>query len=148
MDYKAIANGLAARYAPAAVTPPTGRKNITASAGQPPNGIPATPYVIVWPTDGDLVVGGNRVLGEHTFLVNFYLAKSEADLIKMYATLEEWLGVLLGQTFGATKLAVTGVLKAIPMRWQIGILPYGGTTYEGITITVHVWTEETVTLVP
>ena len=148
MDLAAIAAGLAARYAPAAVTPPTGRTNVTLSTATPPNNLATTPAVVVWPQSGDVTVLSGRMAGEHEFAVSFYYAKREGDIPREAAALQAWLGVLLGQTFGALKLGVTGVLKAIPLRWEIGQLTYGGDSYDGITITVHVWTEETVTLVP
>lgn len=149
MDFTAITNGLAARYAPAAVSPPSGRANITQSVGQPPNNIPNTPYVIVWPSSGSLTYGPSRRYGEHEFLVTFYYGRSEGDLTREAAALQDWLGVLLDQTHGAMMLGLSPtVLKALPIRWEIGTLEYGGVTYDGITITVHVWTADNVTLVP
>lgn len=150
MDYKALSDALAARYAPGVVTPPTGYANIVASTAQPPNAIPRSPYVIVWPNKGALIVAPDMVYGRpQEFLVNFYYAKHEADLPREEAALQSWLGVLLGQTFPAMTLNWTGagtVLKAIPVSWEIGALDYAGIIYDGITITVHIFTEEIVTM--
>lgn len=150
MDFKALADALAVRYAPANVTPPTGYNNITTSTATPPNALPRSPYVVIWPTEGTVTLGQNQALGEHTFIVNFYYAKHEGDMPRETAALASWLGVLLGQTYPALKLGYTDgtVRKAIPVSWSIGALVYAGVTYDGITITITIWTEETVTLTP
>jgi len=150
VNYKALADALALRYAPANVTPPSGYANIVASTATPPNALPRSPYVVVWPSEGTLTVGNGVVDGLQTFLVNFYYAKHEGDIPRESAALESWLGVLLGQTFGALKLGYTDdtVMKALPISWTIGALVYAGITYDGITITVNVWTKEYVSLVP
>ena len=150
MDYKVLADRLALRYAPANVTPPTGYTNITASTATPPNALPRSPYVVVWPTEGEVTITPGVAEGLHTCVVNFYYAKHEGDIPRESAALASWLGVLLGQTYGATKLGYTDgtVLKAIPISWSIGALVYAGVTYDGITITINIWTKENVTLVP
>jgi hypothetical protein len=33
-------------------------------------------------------------------------------------------------------------------KWEIGVIVYAGVQYEAITLTVQVWTEDTVTLTP
>ena len=150
MDFKALAAALALRYDPTNVTPPTGYSNITASTATPPNALPRSPYVVIWPTEGDVTVTPGTVDGLHTFLVNFYYAKHEADIPREFAALESWLGVLLGQTYGALKLGYTDdtVMKAIPIHWSIGALEYAGMTYDGITITINIWTKEYVAMTP
>jgi len=150
VNYKALADALALRYAPANVTPPSGYANIVASTATPPNALPRSPYVVVWPSEGTLTVGNGVVDGLPTFLVNFYYAKHEGDIPRESAALESWLGVLLGQTFGALKLGYTDdtVMKALPISWTIGALVYAGITYDGITITLNIWTKEYVSLVP
>ena len=148
MNLLTIADALAARYAPGLVTPPAGRKNITAATARPPNNLPNTPFVIAWATEGEITLQPSRALGEHTFLVTFYYSKSEADIPREYAALLDWVGVLLERLYGAMKLGVTGVMKALVTRWEIGVAVYGGVQYEAITLTVRVWTEDTVTLVP
>jgi hypothetical protein len=143
-----IADALAARFAPGLVTPPTGRKNITAATARPPNAIPNTPYVVAWADSGEVTFPPGQMLGEHEFKVTFYYSKSEADIPREYAALLDWVGVLLARLAGQTQLGVVGVKKAIPMRWEIGTAIYAGVTYEAIIITVHVWTEDAVTLTP
>lgn len=156
MNYLALGTALAYRYDPANVTPPTkpsggSYDNIVASTVTPPNTLARFPYVVVWPNEGTLIVGSGQVLGRpQEFLVNFYYAKTEGDLPREETALLSWLGVLLAQTFPALQLGYTDgtVLKAIPVKWTIGALVYAGMTYDGITITIHIWTNENVTLTP
>ena len=148
MNLLTIADALAARYAPGLVTPPAGRKNITAATARPPNAIPNTPFVVAWADSGEVTFPPGVMLGEHEFKVTFYYSKSEADIPREYAALLDWVGILLAQLAGQTKLGVVGVKKAIPMHWEIGMARYADIMYEAITITVHVWTEDNVTMVP
>ena len=148
MNLLTIADALAARYAPGLVTPPAGRKNITAATARPPNAIPNTPFVVAWADSGEVTFPPGLMLGEHEFKVTFYYSKSEADIPREYASLLDWVGILLAQLAGQTKLGVVGVKKAIPMHWEIGMARYADIMYEAITITVHVWTEDSVTMVP
>jgi hypothetical protein len=148
MNLLTIADALALRFAAAYVTPPSGLKNITTSTARPPNNIPNTPFVIAWPIRGDITIPPGQRKGEHEFHVIFYYSRAEADIPREYVALMSWLGVLLGQLDAQMQLGVAGVLKAEVMTWEIGIHSYAGVTYEGITLTVHVWTSETVTLVP
>lgn len=148
MNLLTIADALALRFAAAYVTPPSGLKTITTSTARPPNNIPNTPFVIAWPIRGDITIPPGQRKGEHEFHVIFYYSKAEADIPREYVALMSWLGVLLGQLDGQMQLGVAGVLKAEVMHWEIGIHSYAGVTYEGITLTIHVWTSETVTLVP
>jgi hypothetical protein len=146
MDLSAISDALALRYA--SLTPPTGMKAITASTARPPNNIPNTPYVIAWPQSGDVTLTAGEVKGEHEFAVVFYYSKAEADIPREYVALQKWLGILLNATYGQLQLGLAYVDKSIPMKWEIGTAVYAGDTYEVITLTVHVWTAEAVTLVP
>lgn len=152
MNLLTVADGLAARFAPGLVTPPSGLKNITASSSRPPNAIPNTPFVVAWPVRGDITIPPGVREGEHEFAVIFYYSKAEADTPRQYVALMSWLGVLLGQLDGAMQLGVVPstwyVKKAEIMSWEIGVHVYAGDTYEGITLTVHVWTVDSVTLVP
>lgn len=151
MDFKAIADGLAARYAPGVVTPPSGYPNIVTATATPPNALPQSPYVVVYPDSGDVVYGsGERRDEPARFLVNFYYAKHEGDVPRESAALLNWLGVLLAQLHGQMKLglAASGVMKALVTTWSVGALLYAGVQYDGITLNVQVWTQEAVTLTP
>jgi hypothetical protein len=150
MNLLTIADALAARYAPGLVTPPTGRKNITAATARPPNAIPNAPFVVAWAESGDVTFPPGQMKGEHEFKVAFYYAKSEGDVAREYAALLDWVGILLVRLAGQTTLGVTGVMKAIPIRWEIGTATYAASSvnFDAILITVHVWTEDAVTLTP
>jgi len=103
---------------------------------------------LAWADSGEVTFPPGVMLGEHEFKVTFYYSKSEADIPREYASLLDWVGILLAQLAGQTKLGVVGVKKAIPMHWEIGMARYADIMYEAITITVHVWTEDSVTMVP
>jgi hypothetical protein len=148
MDYKALADALAARFAPGVVTPPSGYPNIRASTAQAPNAIPATPYVIVWQESGDLTFEPGRLLGEHEMPVVLYLDKASGDVPRQLAALESWLGVLIGQFQTTNKLGITGVMKAIPMSYTFGVTKYENDLYEVIHLIVHIWTEEVFQITP
>lgn len=149
MDYLAIADAIAARYAPAVVTPPAGLPNIAIATARPPNALVQSPAVIVWPERGEIVwEGGYRYDRTADFGVHFYLARHEGDIPRQGAELMAWLGVLTDQLRGAAKLGLPGVSKALVTGWQVGQLVYAGTTYDGITLTVSVWTEEKAELTP
>ncbi len=150
MNHKTLADALAARFAPAAVTPPTGYKNITSSTAQPPNNIPNTPFVIAWPDHGEFTWIPGNLKGTHEYLVTFYYSKSEGDIVREYKALEEWLGILIAQIATASMLGLggSGVLKAEPMRWEIGKSVFAGDTYEVITLTVDISTSETLVMAP
>jgi hypothetical protein len=149
LDLKAIADALAARYAPGLVTPPTGYPNIVAATATPPNALTQFPSVVAWPNTGEITYNPGVRKGEHEFLVNFYYAKHEGDIPRESAALLNWLGVLLDRLHGQTMLGLAPiVLKAIVTNWTIGALVYAGMTCDGITLTVRVWTQDNVSLVP
>lgn len=146
LDMLAVADGLATRYS--ALTPPTGLTAIRQSTARPPNNVPADPFVIVFLDTGDPVYRSGDRKTEHHFIVRFYLAKKSGDIGKDQVTLLRWLGVLLDATHSSLSLGVSGVSKAIPLRYAMVVLPYGGDEYAGIELTVTVWTTDTVTLTP
>lgn len=146
LDMKAIADGLATRYA--SLTPPTGYTAIKKSTAELPNNVNQWPTVLVYPPDGSLVYGAQERTGEHDFAVLFLYAQAQGDLVRESAALLEWLGVLLDATHAAAQLGEgPTVRKAIPTSYAIGDVPYGGQTYDGITLSVRVFTHDTVTLV-
>ena len=148
LDFLAIADGLAARYAPAAVTPPTGYTNITLSTARLPNGLATLPAVLVFPEGGDATYNAQRE-GQHQFRVRFLLDQSSGDLRKNMVSLLKWLGVLWDQTHAAVKLGLSStVMKALPASYELGVFDYGGEKYDGIDVLVTVWTSDTVTLTP
>lgn len=151
MDYLAIADALAARFSSSVVTPPTGLRTIALATARPPNALAQSPSVVVWPDKGEVVFeGGYRYDRSADFTVSFYYARHEGDIPRESAALLSWLGVLTDQLRGQAKLglAASGVTKALVTGWQIGMLTYAGITYDGITLTVSVWTEQQAALTP
>jgi hypothetical protein len=146
-DFLAMADGLAARYDDGVVTPPTGYTNITLSTARLPNGLATLPAVLVFLENGEGTYIPDRRLGEHHFRVRFLYDKSSGDLRKEMVSLLKWLTVLWDQTHAATKLGVSGVMKALPTGYELGQFDYAGEHYDGFDILVTVWTEENVTLV-
>lgn len=148
LDMKAIADALAARYAPGVVTPPTGLPNIVAATATPPNAIPQSPYVVVWPDTGRFTHPPARRKAEHDFLVHFHYARHEGDIPRESAALLRWLGVLFDQTNGQLQLGLAPIVtQALVQTWDIGSLVYAGVEYDGIVLGVRVWTSDTVNLV-
>jgi len=148
LDALAIADGLAARYAPAAVTPPTGYTNITLSTARLPNGLAACPVVLVFWEGGTFVYQSGQRSGEHQFRVRFLYDRSSGDLRKDMVAIYNWLSVLWDQTHAALKLAVAGVDKAIPTTYELGDFDYAGEHFYGIDLLVTIWTTDAVTLTP
>lgn len=147
LDFLAIADALALRFAAANVTPPTGQPPIRKSTARPENNAPPDPFVFVLLEDGTLTVGPVRE-GEHHFLVRFHHSPKAGDTSEAHAVLLTWLGVLLDQLNPAMLLGLAGtVTKAQTTGYALRVFTYGGTEYWGIEIPVTVWTKHSVTLV-
>jgi hypothetical protein len=155
LDLNAIAVALALAYDPTNLDPPTDLRPIAKSTATPGNAISNTPMVIVTPSRGEVTVGGTGTSGVHDLITEFYYDKREADSMRYATVLGKWVGPLLLATYGASALGLTDqgtlgyrVLKALPVEWEIGVLVYAGIEYEGIRITVRVWTDQTDRPVP
>ena len=138
MDALAIADGLAARYAPAAVTPPAGYPNIRQSTARIPSNIAMSPFVTVVLPEGDMILAPSVVDYGLDFEVVFHYAKHTADLARDMTALLSWLGILLKQTYPAMTLGVSGVKKAYPTSFELIVATYGGSEWYGWKITVRV----------
>lgn len=143
LDAYAIANALAAKYANGTLPggPPSGLTRVRTATAQPPNGIRATPAVLVFPDQGtvDHNANGTRRM-VHQYLVRFYMALA-VDLGRDYVALERWLSLLLyahlaDVTLGGlvTRCAVTG--------YKVGTMRYGAKDYQGIELQVEAVTTE------
>jgi hypothetical protein len=152
LDMLAIADGLAARYSAANVTPPTGYTNIRNSTARLTNNLSAFPCVEVFPPgpgESELVYSGGQRRGEHSFTVRFYYGQSSGDLARDFVGLYSWMSVLIDQLHGQMKLGLAPtVTKAIVFTAGIGTGVFGGVEYALIELDVHVFTEDTVTFVP
>ncbi|HEV8282354.1 MAG TPA: hypothetical protein VGQ02_10865 [Candidatus Limnocylindrales bacterium] len=142
MDVDAIAVALAARYAPAQVTPPAGYQNVRTATGDLPHTLSQMPVVLVWADSGALDTGGGTRSGLHRYLVQFYYGLAR-NLARENKACRLWLTVLLDQlkTGGAVKLG--GLAENVEVAdWRIGILSYAGKRYSGIELGVNVTTSE------
>lgn len=148
LELLTIADALAARYAPAVITPPAGLTNIKKSTARPENNAPPDPFVFVFLDDGELVYLTRRA-GEHRFLVRFYHSPKAGDTAEAHFVLLSWLGVLLDATHAQSKLGLAPIVdKALPTGYRTVVLTYGGTEYNGLELSVTVWTTDSVDLVP
>ena len=149
MDFEAICDAIAARYAPGTLATPSGAQAMRASYGQAPHSMPATPAVVVRPRDGEVILGSGQVMGQHNIDVEFFLSKAPGDIERVETQRQKWLPYLLTATYGQLKLGLAGTVdKAIPMGWEFTELPYGGDSYYGIIVHLRVWTTETQALTP
>src|SRR6266540_331541 len=150
----AIADGLAARFAPGVLTPPTNPAtalpytNIRESTARLPNNLTAFPCVEVYPPapgGSTMIFGGGIRTSEHEFTVRFYYGQSSGDLERDMVALYLWWSVLIDQLAGASKLGIgPPVMKAIPLSSGIGIHEYGGVEYAVIELAVQIKTEDTI----
>lgn len=149
IDYHALASGVATRFAPANITPPTGYTDVRGSTAQPPNNIPATPWVNVFPREGEVIYLPGQRKGEHQLTVSFYYDKASGDQARDWTGLEKWLSVLLDQLHSTSKLGLAPVVdKALVESYEFVVLTYGGDEYQGINLNVRVWTTDSVSLTP
>lgn len=140
VDYNAVAAAIAARYAPAQVTPPAGLANVRVSTANLPNHLTMLPAVLVFLDAGELTPGNGTRLGEGVFLARFYLGAPKSlarDMVK----LTKWLGVLVDQH--GTGLQLGGLVVAVRTRgWKVGMMDYNGVTFSGIELRLQVVTSE------
>jgi hypothetical protein len=137
-DFDAIGVALAARFAPAAVTPPVGGYvNIRSSSAYPTAVLGPLPCILVIPTEGEFTGhGSGKREGTHRFAVRFYFSQTGTPEKEMKALLK-WLTVLVDQTKAAVQLGGT-VEYALVETWRVGKLEFGGQDYAGIELMVHV----------
>lgn len=139
-DFSAVAAAVAARYITPALTAPAGLPTVRVSTADLPNALTALPTVLVFPDSGTLDPGNGTRLGEHTFLVRFYLGAPKSlarDMVK----LRKWLTVLVDQH--AVGMQLGGLVVAVRTRaWKIGMMTYGSTDYSGIELRIQVVTSE------
>ena len=139
MNALTIADGLAGRYLPANITPPTGYHNIRHSTARLPSNIPTSPWVLVTLPNGEVIVAPQEVHLEYHVL--FHYAKYQADLARDMTGMLLWIGVLLEATFGAYELGLNAtehVKSALPNQFNFDVFTYGGNEFYGWDITVEV----------
>lgn len=140
MDVDAIGQAIAARYAPANVTPPAGLTNVRKATADLPQAITAVPIVLVFPDSGELAPGNGTRLGNATWYVRFYFGVSR-NVARETNACRRWLSVLLDQH--RTVLALGGLVTAVrTVGWKVGLLDYGSKRYFGIELRIQVVTSE------
>jgi hypothetical protein len=140
----AITIALAARYAAAQVTPPTGYDNVKLSTADLPPEMTPLPTVLVYPDHGDFtdVERNGTRFGSHAFMVRFYYNQI-GDIERDMKALRQWLTVLVDQLKAAAQLGGTAsVVVARVETWQIGTLHYAGADYSGVELRVGIQTAE------
>jgi hypothetical protein len=140
MDFDASAIALAARFAPAQVTPPTGYDNVRVSTADLPGQMTPLPTMLVFLDSGDFRTGNGTRQGGHDWLARFYYNQT-GDLERDMVALRKWAGVLVDQLKLSVQLGGI-VTSARVMSYQIGVLRYAGIDYSGIELRVHVVTDE------
>lgn len=153
IDFKAICDNLAARFAPNTISTPTGAAAMRASYAQQPKNIAAVPCVILEVQDGNLTANPGQWKHEMNIDVLFLLSKRPGDPARVEAQRQLWLPYLLAATEAQMKLnlgSASGytVDKAIPSTWEWIEYGVGQDTYDGIRVRYTVYVTENVSLVP
>src|SRR3990167_6934100 len=142
VDFNACAVALAVRFAAAAITPPSGERDIVLSTSALPQNIVQEPTVLVFPPGPDdinfrfwsMSRGGTIV-----FPVRFYLWRIR-DNARNATLCLKWLGPLYAQLDAEVHLGQenAGVQYAVIRNMGIGRLTYSDGEFDGITLDAEV----------
>lgn len=132
-DFKAISNALAAKYGAGTIATPSGAVAMWSSWGQAPHGPKPTPFVVVFPQNGTVILESGAWAITHHANVDFYLSKAPGDIARVEAQRQIWLPTLLSATLLGYTLGGT-VKSALPVGYEFVELPYDGDMYDGIRI--------------
>jgi hypothetical protein len=144
IDFDAIGAGIAARFAPAAVTPPAGLGNVRRATADLPNQLTILPVVLVMPDRGALAPGNGSRLVEADYLVRFHFSLTK-DLPRETNACRKWLGILIDQVRVGEVVGVGPPIAVVRVTsYRVGILPYAGRDYTGVELGVratlsHAW---------
>lgn len=150
-DMLAIADAIATEFG--GLTPPTGEPAIVGSTARLPNGIPATPFILVLPPSGELGMPegypSSRIRDTHDFEIYLLLSKSSGDLPTDLQRIYKWWPVMRYGAIGALKLGLAPIVSkaAVTDDYEFDSFDYEGQGYHAWRFTVRVWTDDTVTLV-
>lgn len=139
MDMLAIAQALAARYAPANVTPPTGLDNIRLSTHELPPQI-FLPTVLVFPPEEQFAYTPGSRQAVQDWPIRFYetqVTGPERAVERLY----RWRPILIAQLLPNSQLGQSGsggVAMATIVGDRIGTLVYGENEYQGIEMVARV----------
>lgn len=142
-DMNGIDAAIAARFAPAQVTPPAGLGNVRVSSADLPNRLTVLPAMLVFPDSGSFPGSGGghgTRLGRHRRLARFYFARTK-DLPRELNACRKWLTVLLDQLETGMQLGGLAVSAAV-VDYRIATLPYAGVDHTGIELGIECQTSE------
>ena len=139
MDVQAIAQALAARFAPANVTPPSGLQNIRVSTEYLPDFIGAPPTVLVFPPEETFAYTPGSRQSVQDWPIRFYEAQVTGPG-RTVDRLYRWRSVLIGQLLAQTQLgeSADGVAWVGIVAARIGTLTYGDVEFQGIEMVARV----------
>lgn len=135
-DFDGIDTALAARFAAAAVTPPTSYENIRISTADLPGQMTPLPTVLVYTESGtfDTRVGDRQSMHQRT--IRFYYNQT-GDIEKDMKALRLWLAVLCDQLRASVQLGgALNITRCTVDSYKVGVMPYAGLSYTGIEIGV------------
>lgn len=150
VDMLAIADAVAARFA--LITPPTGEPAIVGATARLPNGIPATPYIIVLPPSGEMGMSEGfpsaRIRDVHNFDVYLLLNKASGDLPTDLERVYKWWFPMRYATYSQLKLGLAPIVMkaAVTGDYEFDSFDYEGQGYHAWRFEVRVWTEDTATV--
>lgn len=139
MDVQAIAQALAARFAPANVTPPSGLQNIRVSTEYLPDFITSPPTVLVFPPEEQFSYTPGSRQSVQDWPIRFYEAQVTGPG-RTVDRLYRWRSVLIGQLLDQTQLgeSADGVAWVGIVAARIGTLTYGDVEFQGIEMVARV----------
>ena len=139
MDVQAIAQALAARFAPANVTPPSGLQNIRVSTEYLPDVMTSPPTVLVFPPEEQFAYTPGSRQSVQDWPIRFYEAQVTGPG-RTVDRLYRWRSVLIGQLLDQTQLgeSADGVAWVGIVAARIGTLTYGDVEFQGIEMVARV----------
>ena len=139
MVVQAIAQALAARFAPANVTPPSGLQNIRVSTEYLPDFITSPPTVLVFPPEETFAYTPGSRQSVQDWPIRFYEAQVTGPG-RTVDRLYRWRSVLIGQLLDQTQLgeSADGVAWVGIVAARIGTLTYGDVEFQGIEMVARV----------
>lgn len=138
VDFKAIADAIALRFAAAVSTPPSGEDEVSRSTASLPDAISDDHTVLVFPAEVEFEYQASARKGVATYPVRFYLWKLR-DSPAQTERLNDWATALHTVLDGQVHLGLSSYVNhAEIVRVEPGRLTYAGTEYQGIEFTVRV----------
>lgn len=136
----AIAQALAARFAPGTMTVPTGLVDVVSSTGVLPPAIGATPAVLIFPPEETFSYSPGTRTARQQWRAVFYYAQT-GDIGAALTDLYQWRDVLVERLVGNVQLGQSGsggVAYAALAGARTGRLTYNEAEYVGIEMAISV----------